>query len=94
MFRHKERYSKRKLIKSQKLPLFPIIKHSPRKRPNFESKSYFDKSKVLLSFSKISQVVANPFALALFSPPLALSTKTGSILALKPHCFTKIVNYE
>jgi hypothetical protein len=94
MFRHKERYSKRKLIKSQKLPLFPITKHSPHKRPNFESKSYFDKSKVLLSFSKISQVVADPFALALFSPPLALSTKTGSILALKPHCLTKIVNYE
>jgi hypothetical protein len=37
---------------SQKLPLFPVIKHSPHKRPNFDSKSYFDKSKVLLySFS-------------------------------------------
>jgi hypothetical protein len=83
------------MIKSQKLPLFPIIKHSPHKRPNFDSKSYFDKSKVLLYFfSKISQVVADPFSLALFSPPLALSTKTGSILALKPHCLTKIINYE
>jgi hypothetical protein len=80
------------MIKSQKLPLFPIIKYSPHKRPNFD---YFDKSKVLLySFSKISQVVADPFVLALFSPPLALSTKTGLILALKPHCLTKIVNYE
>jgi hypothetical protein len=29
-------------------------------------------------FQKISQVVADPFALALFSPPLAVSTKTGS----------------
>jgi hypothetical protein len=66
------------MIKSQKLPLFPIIKHSPHKRPNFDSKSYFDKSKVILySFSKISQVAADPFALALFSPPLALSTKNG-----------------
>jgi hypothetical protein len=37
-----------KMIKSKKLPLFPIIKHSPHKRPNFDSKSYFDKSKVLL----------------------------------------------
>jgi hypothetical protein len=27
-------------------------------------------------------VVADPFALALISPPLALSTKTGSFLAL------------
>jgi hypothetical protein len=83
------------MIKSQKLPIFPIIKHYPHKRPNFDSKSYFDKSKVLLySFSKISQVVADLFALTLFSPPLAVSTKTGSILALKPHCLTKIVNYE
>jgi hypothetical protein len=40
---------------------------------------------------KISQVVADPFiALALFSPPLASSTKTGSILAFEPHCLTKI----
>jgi hypothetical protein len=31
---------------------------------------------------KTSQVVADPFALALISPPLALSTKTGSLLAL------------
>jgi hypothetical protein len=31
---------------------------------------------------KYSQVVADPFALALISPPLALSTKTGSCLAL------------
>jgi hypothetical protein len=54
-------------------------------RPKFDSNSYFDKSKILLySFSKISQVVADPFALALFSPPLALSTKTGSILAPNP----------
>jgi hypothetical protein len=28
----------------------------------------------------------------LISPPLASSTKTGSFLALKPHCLTKIVN--
>jgi hypothetical protein len=87
------------MIKSQKLPLFPIIKHSPHKRPNFDSKSYFDKSKVILYsfskisqdkrpnfdsksyfekskvilyyFSKISQVAADPFALALFSPPFS-----------------------
>jgi hypothetical protein len=30
--------------------------------------------------------------LALTSPPLASSTKTGSFLALKPHCLTKIFN--
>jgi hypothetical protein len=37
-------------------------------------------------------VVADPFALALISPPLASSTKTGSLLALKPHYLTKIFN--
>jgi hypothetical protein len=30
--------------------------------------------------------------LALISPPLASSTKTGSFLALEPHCLTKNVN--
>jgi hypothetical protein len=36
-------------------------------------------------------VVADPFlALALTSPPLESSTKTGSFLALKPHYLTKI----
>jgi hypothetical protein len=54
------------MIKSRKLPLFPIIKHSLHNRPNFDSKSYFDKSKVLLY--SFSQVVPDPFALAFFSP--------------------------
>jgi hypothetical protein len=44
---------------------------------------YFDKQKLELYYFQNSQVVADPFiALALFSPPLASSTKTGSILAL------------
>jgi hypothetical protein len=83
------------MIKSQKLPLFPIINHSPHKRPNFDSKSILTNQKSYSTlFQKISQAVADPIAFALFSPPLALSTKTGSILALKPHCLTKIVNFE
>jgi hypothetical protein len=70
------------LIKCQKLPLFPIIINSPPQETKFCNKSILDKSKVLtLLFSKF-QVVVDPFALALISPPLALSTKTGSILAL------------
>jgi hypothetical protein len=76
------------MIKSQNSP-FSHNQTFSHKRPNFDSKSYSDKSKVLLySFSKVSQVVADPFALALFSPPLASSTKTGSFFALKtplPH---------
>jgi hypothetical protein len=43
---------------------------------------YFDKQKLELYYFQNSQVVVDPFiALALFSPPLASSTKTGSILA-------------
>jgi hypothetical protein len=80
----------------QKLPIFPIINTSPHKKPTFDKKSqqeYFDKTKALFYYFQNSQVVADPFiALALFSPPLASSTKTGSILALEPHCLTKIFN--
>jgi hypothetical protein len=39
-------------------------------------------------------VVADPFALALISPPLALSTKTGSFFPFNPIAETKIVNQE
>jgi hypothetical protein len=35
LFGHKERYSKRKIDQVPKLPLFPIIKILPHKRPNF-----------------------------------------------------------
>jgi hypothetical protein len=70
------------MVKSQKLPLFPIIKHSPHKRPNFVCESILTNQKFYSTLFKISQVVVDPFALALFSPPLALSTKTGSFLAL------------
>jgi hypothetical protein len=80
------------MIKIQKLPLFPIIINSPHKRPNFDNKSILTNQKFYLYYFRSSQVVADPFALALISPPLALNTKTGSLLALKPHCLTKIVN--
>ena len=33
------------MVKSPKLPLFPIIKHSPHKRPNFDSKSILTNQK-------------------------------------------------
>jgi hypothetical protein len=82
----------------QKLPLFPIINHSPHKKPTFDkrdNKRVLSNQKLYSPIFKNSQVVADPFiALALFSPPLASSTKTGSILALKPHCLTKIFKRE
>jgi hypothetical protein len=59
-------------------------KPSPHNRPVFLTirgkQEYFDKQKTLTLIFKNSQVVADPFlALAVFSPPLASSTKTGSI---------------
>jgi hypothetical protein len=93
---HRERYSKRNWSLIQKLPLFPIIKHSPLKRPTFDerdNKRVLTDQKLYSTIFQNSQVVADPFiALALISPHLALSTKTGSFFALKPHCLTKIIN--
>ena len=96
LLRHRERYSKRNWSKISKTPPFSIINHSPHKRPTFDkrdNKRILISQKALFYYFQNSQVVADPFvALALFSPPLASSTKTGSILALKPHCLTKIFN--
>jgi hypothetical protein len=102
LLRHRERYSKRNWSKIQKLPLFPIINILPTRdqiltkrdnkriltKPKLEQED-FDKTKALTLLFQNSQVVADPILLwPLFSPPLASSTKTGSILALKPHCLT------
>jgi hypothetical protein len=34
--------------------------------------------------------LADPVALALISPPLALSTKTEELVTFEPHCLTEI----
>jgi hypothetical protein len=63
-----------------------MINHSPLKRPTFDkrdNKRVLTNQKLYSTIFKFSQVVVDPFlALALFSPPLASSTKTGSSLAL------------
>jgi hypothetical protein len=82
MFRHKERYSNLKIDLVPKTPPFPIIIYSPHRRPNFAIRVFWTNQKFYLYYFQNSQVVADPFALALISPPLALSTKTGSLLAL------------
>jgi hypothetical protein len=64
LLRHRERYSKRNWSKIQKLPPFPIIKHSPHKRPTFDKKrhlEYFDKTKALTLLFQNSQVVAEEY---------------------------------
>jgi hypothetical protein len=84
-----------KLIKDFKnSPFFPYSTILPTRGQLFDerdNKIVLTNQKLYSTIFKISQVVADPFiALALFSPPLASSTKMGSILALEPHCLTKI----
>jgi hypothetical protein len=71
-----------KLIKYQKLPLFPIIEILLHKRPNFAIRVIGQNTNFNFSIFEIYKWLADPFALALISPPLALSTKTGKLLAL------------
>jgi hypothetical protein len=70
------------LIKCHKLPIFPITKLLPI-REQFCNKRVFIKHKDSNStIFEIHKWLADPFALALLSPPLAVSTKTGELLAL------------
>ena len=63
LLRHKESLFKDKLIQRfQKLPLFPIIKYSPHKRPTFDNKRQqrvFWQTKTLTLLFQNSQVVAS-----------------------------------
>jgi hypothetical protein len=61
---------------------FSHNQNSPPQETKFCNKSILDKSKTNSTIFKILKWLADPFALALISPPLALSTKTGSFLAL------------
>jgi hypothetical protein len=83
LFRHKERYSNGKFDQEPKTPPFSHNHTFSPQETKFCNKSVLDKSKNSNStLFEISHVVADPFALALISPPLALSTKTRSFLAL------------
>jgi hypothetical protein len=66
LFGQIERYSKRRIDQVPKTPPFSHNQNSPPQETKFCNKS----------------ILADPFALALISPLLALSTKTGSFLAL------------
>jgi hypothetical protein len=64
-------------------PPFSHNQNSPPQETKFCNKSILDKSNILtLLFSKITSGWLILFALALISPPLALSTKMRSFLAL------------
>jgi hypothetical protein len=83
LFGHKERSSKSENDQDPKTPPFSHSHEFSPQETKFCNKSVLDKSKSSNeTLFKISQVVADPFALALISLPLALSTKTGLLLAL------------
>jgi hypothetical protein len=83
LFGHKERYFKSENDQDSKTPPFSHNYRFSPQETKFCNKSVLNKSKSSNStLFEISQVVADAFALALISPPLALSTKTGSFLAL------------
>jgi hypothetical protein len=66
-----------------KTPPFPIIKFLPYKRAVFAIRGFRSKTKYShTNILKNTQVVVDPVALALISPPLALSTKTEELFAL------------
>jgi hypothetical protein len=71
------------LIKCHKLPPFPIAKILPHKRSIFAIRGILSKHKDSNStIFEIHKWLADPFALALISTPLALSTKTGGLFGL------------
>jgi hypothetical protein len=67
--------------KPEKLPLFTIIKFLPHKRVVFFAIRGFGQRNKYTKILKNSQVVVDPVALALISPPLALSPKTEELVA-------------
>jgi hypothetical protein len=86
LLRHRERHSKRNLSRIQKLPLFPIINHSPHKRPTFDkrdNKRFLTNKELYSTIFKNSQVVANPFILwPYFLPLWHQAPKRDQFLAL------------
>jgi hypothetical protein len=72
--------SKVNLIKCQKLSPFLIAKILPHRRPIFAIRGFWTRHKDSNStIFEIHKWLADPFALALISPPLALSTKTRDL---------------
>jgi hypothetical protein len=78
-----KRSFKSKFDQMPKTPPFPILKFLPHKRTVFAIRGFWSNAKSLtLQFFEIHKWLANPFALASISPPLALSTKIRELLAL------------
>jgi hypothetical protein len=83
LFGQIESYSKSEIGQVPKPPPFSHNqKKSPHKRPNLQLELFGQNINSNSTVFKIHKWLADPFALALISPPLALSTKTEKLLAL------------
>jgi hypothetical protein len=82
LFGQVESSSKKKNSSAKNSP-FSYNQNSPHKRPNFAIRVFFGQiTNSNSTIFKILKWLVDPVALALISPPLALSTKTGSFFAL------------
>jgi hypothetical protein len=77
LFRHKERYSKRKIDQEPETPPFSHNQTFSPQETKICKLECFDKSKVLLYYFQISQVVADPFALAFNFSPFGIKHQNG-----------------
>jgi hypothetical protein len=75
-----ERSFKSKFDQMPKTPPFPIIEILPHRSTIFANKRVLTKHKMFnYPIYEIHKWLADPVSLALISPPLALSTKTGDL---------------
>jgi hypothetical protein len=75
MLKHKERYFSRNWSRIQKLPLFPIINHSPHKRLTFDNKKQtrvFWQTKTLTLLFQNSQVSWSIYCVSLIFSPFGI----------------------
>jgi hypothetical protein len=81
MLKHKERYFTRNWSRIQKLPLFPIINHSPHKRLTFDNKKqtrvFWQTKTLTLLFQKFSSGSWSIYCFSLIFSPFGIKHQNG-----------------
>jgi hypothetical protein len=81
MLKHKERYFPRNWSRIQKLPLFPIIKPSPHKRPTFDTERkirvFWQTKTLTLLFSKFTSGSWSIYCSGLIFSPFGIKHQNG-----------------
>jgi hypothetical protein len=82
---HRERYSKRNWSLIQKLPLFPIIKHSPHNQllTRETIREFWQTKSSILLFSKFSSGSWSIYCFGLNFSPFGIKHQNGIIFGLK-----------